>query len=102
MPFLWCDLEPLPDHPAPPLVPGPVVPDVRDGSAMTCARGCCETQREHYLSLRVAAPDRSALTKTTTDDHGTHSVDVTDHYNDRRDVLIKPKTVRYRLSKTEE
>lgn len=60
---------------------------------MTCSRGCCESQAEHYQSLRVASPDRSNLTKTTTDDHGTHTVDVTQHWHDRQDVTVKPATV---------
>jgi hypothetical protein len=65
---------------------------------MSCARGCCETQAEHYRSLRVAASDRTSLTKTTTDDHGTHAVDVTQHWHDRQDVLIrKPETVRWKV-----
>lgn len=61
---------------------------------MSCARGCCETQREHYRSLSVAHPDRKALTKTTTDVHDAHSVDVTQHWHDRQDVLVRPDTVR--------
>lgn len=65
---------------------------------MSCARGCCATQREHYQSLAVSAPDRSSLTKTTTDDHGTHSVDVTEHWQDRQDVTVKPPTHRLRLT----
>lgn len=68
---------------------------------MTCARGCCPTQRDHYRSLRVASPDRSSLTKTTTDDHGTHSVDVTQHWQDRQDVTVKPSPVRYGFVKKE-
>lgn len=65
---------------------------------MACARGCCETQAEHYRSLRVARSDRKTLTKTTTDDHGTHKVDVTEHYHDRQDVLVRgPETVRAKI-----
>lgn len=60
---------------------------------MACARGCCETQAEHYRSLHAANPDRDRLTKTTVDDHGTHQVDVTEHYADRQDVTVKPPTV---------
>lgn len=65
---------------------------------MSCARGCCDTQAEHYRSLMVASPDRVSLTKVTTDDHGTHQVDVTQHWHDRQDVLIKkPETVRRKV-----
>lgn len=64
---------------------------------MTCARGCCATQAEHYQSLTVAHPGRAAMTRTTTDDHGTHQVRVTEHWHDRQDVLVKPRTTRVRL-----
>lgn len=33
------------------------------------------------------------LTKTRTDDHGTHRVDVTEHWHDRQDVLVKAPSV---------
>lgn len=56
---------------------------------MTCARGCCETQADHYRSLRVLDPGRRDLRKVTTDDHGTHTVDVTEHWQDRQDVHVK-------------
>jgi hypothetical protein len=56
---------------------------------MSCVRGCCETQAEHYRSLRVASPDRESMQKVTTDDHGTHTVDVTEHWQDRQDVHVK-------------
>ena len=58
-----------------------------------CARGCCSSQAEHYRSLSVGSSDRSHMTKTTTDDHGTHTVDVTEHWQDRQDVIVKPKSV---------
>jgi hypothetical protein len=61
---------------------------------MSCTRGCCATPAEHYRSLRVASSDRRALTKTVTDDHGTHQVDVTQHWHDRQDVLVRPETLR--------
>jgi hypothetical protein len=64
---------------------------------VSCARGCCASQAEHYRSLRVASPDRAVLVKTSTDDHGTHEVDVTEHWHDRQDVLVRPGTVRARL-----
>jgi hypothetical protein len=65
---------------------------------MACARGCCATQREHYQSLTVRGVDQSSLTKTTTDEHDTHSVDVTEHWHDRQDVTVKPPTHRLRLT----
>jgi hypothetical protein len=62
---------------------------------MACARGCCDTQADHYRSLSVASPDRATMRKVTTDDHGTHTVDVTEHWHDRQDVHVKaPPTVR--------
>ena len=60
---------------------------------MSCVRGCCATQAEHYQSLNVSTADKSTLSKTTTDDHGTHVVDVTQHWHDRQDVTVKPATV---------
>lgn len=65
---------------------------------MTCIRGCCPTQLDHYRSLHVASADRAALTKVTTDVHDTHQVDVTEHWHDRQDVLIRPDTIRARLT----
>lgn len=56
---------------------------------MSCNRGCCETQADHYRSVSVAHPDRNAMRKVTTDDHGTHQVDVTEHYGDRQDVNVR-------------
>lgn len=61
---------------------------------MACARGCCATPAEHYRSIGVASPNRRSLTKTVTDDHDTHTVDVTQHWHDRQDVLVKPQTLR--------
>ena len=60
---------------------------------MPCTNGCCATPAEHYRSLHVARPDRAAMRKTTTDDHGTHVVDVTEHWQDRQDVTVKPRTI---------
>jgi len=60
---------------------------------MSCARGCCETQAEHYRSLRVSSSDRSHLTKVTTEKDGDLAVQVTEHWHDRQDVLVKPPTV---------
>jgi hypothetical protein len=62
---------------------------------MTCARGCCVTQAEHYRSLRIASPDRRAMTKRTECDGGSEgSAVVTEHWHDRQDVLVRPTTVR--------
>lgn len=62
---------------------------------MTCARGCCDTQAEHYRSLYVASPDRRAMTKRTVCDGGSEgSAVVTEHWHDRQDVLVRPMTVR--------
>lgn len=61
---------------------------------MSCARGCCETQAEHYQSLRVASSDRVQLTKVTTERDSSVTVDVTEHWHDRQDVLVKPKSIR--------
>lgn len=69
---------------------------------MSCARGCCPTQREHYLSIRVAGVDRAQMTKTTLDDHGTHRVAVTEHYTDRQDVTVKVPTVAVKTTTSEE
>lgn len=40
--------------------------------------------------------------KVTTDVHDNHSVDVTEHWHDRQDVTVKPSTVRYKISRSEE
>jgi hypothetical protein len=62
---------------------------------VTCARGCCGTQAEHYRSLRVASPGRRALVKVTELDGGaTGSATVTEHWHDRQDVVVRPATIR--------
>lgn len=62
---------------------------------MPCARGCCATQREHYQSIGVASSGRFRLTKTRIDDHGPEgTVEVTEHWHDRQDVLARPATLR--------
>lgn len=68
---------------------------------MTCLRGCCTTQAEHYRSLRVASSDRSDLTKVTTERDASVEVDVTEHWHDRQDVLVKPKTLNLKMSMEE-
>lgn len=69
---------------------------------MACVRGCCPTQREHYQSLSVSSADKKNLTKTTTDDHATHTVDVIQHWNDRQDVTVHPKTLSSRATSPQE
>lgn len=65
---------------------------------MACARGCCDTQAEHYRSLGVLNPHRGSMTKVTTDVHDTHTVDVTEHWHDRQDVHVKNlQTVRAKI-----
>jgi hypothetical protein len=60
---------------------------------MACARGCCETQAEHYRSLYVADPDRKGLRKVTVNKDANLQVDVTEHWHDRQDVHVKPKSI---------
>ena len=60
---------------------------------MSCARGCCASQAEHYQSLRVSSAGRSRMTKVTTERDSSVEVAVTEHWHDRQDVLVKPKTV---------
>jgi hypothetical protein len=61
---------------------------------VSCSRGCCASPAEHYRSLSVAHPERRGWTKTTTDVHDKHTVDVTEHWHDRQDVKVKPETIR--------
>lgn len=54
---------------------------------MACARGCCETPREHYRSLgfRPTTPPPKV-----TVDHTDHTVNTTtEHWHDRQDVNVK-------------
>lgn len=60
---------------------------------MSCARGCCETQAEHYRSVGIADSARTDLKKVTTHRDATIEIDVTEHWHERQDVLIKPKSV---------
>jgi hypothetical protein len=66
-----------------------------------CSRGCCATQAEHYRSLKVASADRRQLTKVTTKRDSSVEVDVTEHWHDRQDVLVKPKTVSVKMTTQE-
>lgn len=68
---------------------------------MACSRGCCTTQAEHYQSLGVASSDRSHMTKVTTERDSSVEVDVTEHWHDRQDVLVKPKTLNLKMSMQE-
>lgn len=61
---------------------------------MTCARGCCPTPADHYQSLCIASSDRTQLTKLTTERDSSVEVDVTEHWHDQQDVLVKPKSIR--------
>lgn len=68
---------------------------------MPCARGCCETQAEHYRSLRILDPNRRALTKTTTADDRSQAIDTTEHWHERQDVMVRLKEpVRLRGDRT--
>jgi len=67
---------------------------------MPCGNGCCESFAEHARSIRVASSDRRDLKKVTTDVHDHHTVDVTEHWHDRQDVLVKPDTLRAKLALT--
>lgn len=70
---------------------------------MSCARGCCATQREHYQSLSIGRSnaEKQRLQKVTTDVHDNHTVDVTERWTGQ-DVTVKPKTIRRKLAITEE
>jgi hypothetical protein len=61
---------------------------------VTCARGCCPTPADHYRSLRVASSDRTSMTKVTTERDSSIEVDVTEHWHDQQDVLVKPQSIR--------
>lgn len=67
-----------------------------------CVRGCCASQAEHYRSLLVSSPDRAQLKKVTTERDSAVTVDVTEHWHDRQDVLVKPQTVSASLRKNGE
>jgi hypothetical protein len=47
---------------------------------------------EKIKTLNIGIPSHRGPKKTT-DDHGTHRVTVTEHWNDRVDVTVKPPTV---------
>jgi len=51
--------------------------------------------------LSVASSDRREWTKTTTDDHGTHAVDVVEHWQDRQDVTVRAPRVELKATQRE-
>lgn len=55
---------------------------------MSCTKGCCDTQAEHYRSLRFADSNKLAAGKSRVDRHDTHTVTVTES-GDRQDVAVK-------------
>lgn len=61
---------------------------------MSCTKGCCETQREHYQSIGTLTQGRSDWHKTTTHRTvGNTTVDVTEHFDGRQDVTVHPEPV---------
>jgi hypothetical protein len=50
------------------------------------------TFAEKIRTIGVVGLSSSPRTKTRVDDHGTHSVEVTEHVSDRVDVTVKPGT----------
>lgn len=54
---------------------------------MTCSKGCCETQAEHYRSLTVRTGP--AKTKVTVDHTDDTINTVTEHWHDRQDVHVQ-------------
>lgn len=57
---------------------------------MPCSRGCCDSPREHYRSIALGSIFGQTPPKRTVDDHGTHTVTVTES-DDRQDVTVKPR-----------
>jgi hypothetical protein len=69
---------------------------------MSCTRGCCASPAEHFRTVHVAASERKAWRKVTTDqiDEKFH-VDMTEHYDqpDRQDVqVVNPPPPTLRMS----
>jgi hypothetical protein len=65
---------------------------------VSCTPGCCSTPAEHFRTLSFADARRQQP-KVTTDDHGTHTVDVIEHYHaDRQDVTVHAPVVRRQAS----
>lgn len=68
---------------------------------MPCARGCCPDRAAHYRSLSFA-DRRRQRPKVSTDDHGSHTVDVIEHYDtDRQDVTVHAPRVRLKAASQE-
>jgi hypothetical protein len=55
-----------------------------------------DTYREKLRSLGFRKGPRTP--KTTTDVHDHHSVDVTEHWDDRVDVTVRPDPIRVRMT----
>lgn len=55
--------------------------------------GCFGCKALTVGALMASSASNGTLTKTVTDDHGTHQVDVTQHWGDRQDVMVRPPTV---------
>lgn len=53
---------------------------------MSCTPGCCPSPRAHYQSIGTSI--NPPTSKTTTDVHDNHTVDVTES-RDRQDVAVK-------------
>ncbi len=59
---------------------------------MSCAKGCCGTPREHYQSVGTLTQGRSDWHKTKTHQTAENmKVDVTEHFDGRVDVNVKPQ-----------
>ena len=55
--------------------------------------------KEKLRSLSFQGDRRGVAPKVTTDVHDHHEVDVTEHWSERVDVLVKPDTVRYKIQR---
>lgn len=60
-----------------------------------------ESFKDKLKSISFGQP-RHRVPKVTTDDHGTHKVDVIEHWHDRQDVTVRPQTLRISMRKEEE
>lgn len=56
-----------------------------------------ESFRDKIRSINFGQARRRAP-KVTTDVHDTHSVDVTEHWEDRQDVAVRPPTLRCKMN----
>lgn len=55
---------------------------------------------EKLRSINIGKPERRQP-KVTTDVHDHHTVDVTEHWDDRQDVTVKPQTAHLKLPRKE-